>query len=263
MQLIDDALNAIAADPDARTYWVDPLLGGVNGDLAAEARFPRYSLDLDRTAVNLRHLDLEQPLQHALVAAGYNDLRPFRGAADAEHVNLDPLPFTVPLGGHLLVIRQDGLRPPQVQSDGAHSVGLFNDAGYDVAFMLQELLIEQFPLCFPQPLEHHLLGGLRGDTAGVVGQRLLGGHLVPHSCGGLDVLSVFQADFTVGVFYRFHHGFESINVDLPGVGVQLDGDVLPRRRVVFFERGRQGHFNRLQHLFSGQVTLRGQLSQRY
>ena len=44
--------------------------------------------------------------------------------------------------------------------------------------MLLELLVEEVSLGFSEALQYNLLGGLRCDTAGVVGQRLSGRNLV-------------------------------------------------------------------------------------
>ena len=60
VELIDDVLDADAAQADAGADRVDALLARVDGDLAAEAGLARDRLDLDGAAEDLRHLQLEQ-----------------------------------------------------------------------------------------------------------------------------------------------------------------------------------------------------------
>ena len=74
-QLRDDGLDARAALADGRADRVEPLLARRDRDLRAAARLAGDRLDLDRPAVDLGDLELEQALQEALVRAADEDLR--------------------------------------------------------------------------------------------------------------------------------------------------------------------------------------------
>ena len=121
--------------------------------------------------------------------------------------------------------------------------------------MLDKLLEEAVALRFPQPLQDNLLGGLGGDAAGVVRERLRRSYFVAHHRRLHDGLGVAKADFPVGVFNLVDHSPQSEHVNVAGVGVELDRDVLARCRVVLLECRSQGDFDGLQHLFLGQVPF--------
>ena len=80
-----------------------------DGDLRAAAGLAGDGLDLDRAAVDLRDLELEQAAQEALVRAAHEDLRARGGAADLEHERLDVLADAVVLERALLGRGEDRL----------------------------------------------------------------------------------------------------------------------------------------------------------
>ena len=92
------------APTGSRPSWRDD-----DRDLRAAARLAGDGLDLDRAAVDLGNLELEQPAQEALVRAADEDLRPAHGAPDLEHERLDVLPDAVVLEGALLGRGEDRL----------------------------------------------------------------------------------------------------------------------------------------------------------
>ena len=169
LELVDYALDSVASHSDTGAHRVNSLLGGVNRHLAPLSRLPRDGLDLDHAVVNFRHLNLKKALEHILVTSGNQDCRPLGGGPHIQHVNLESLALLVPFGGHLLLWRHDRVGPSQVQGHGATVLHVFNYAGDNILFVLDKLFVEEFSLGFPQPLQHHLLGCLRGDAAGIVG----------------------------------------------------------------------------------------------
>ena len=74
-QLGDDGLDARAALADGRADRVEAVLARRDGDLGAAAGLAGDRLDLDRAAVDLGDLELEQALQEALVRPADEDLR--------------------------------------------------------------------------------------------------------------------------------------------------------------------------------------------
>ena len=147
------------------------MLGSTDRYLAAEPGFPGDGLNLNYAVIDFRNFNLKQPFEHVLMASGYYDFRTLGGATNAQDVDLCPLSFAIPLRGHLFFVGQNSLSPAQIQGYGPALLADFNDAGDDVLFMLQELLEQQLPLSFPEPLEDHLFGSLCSDAAGVVRQR--------------------------------------------------------------------------------------------
>ena len=225
----------VAADTDTGPDGVDPRLGRGHSYLAAESGFAGDGLNLDHAVVDLWHLDLEQAFEHVLVAAGDQNLRALGRASNADQVDLGPLALAVTLRGRLFLDREDGLSAAKIQGDGPAGFGLFYHAGDDVALMLLELLVKEVSLGLTQALQYHLLGGLRGDTAGVVGQRLGGRHLVAQHRTLFDGLGFGYGDLFVSVLDRFNHGFQSKNAHFPGVGIEGDRYILARCRVVFLK----------------------------
>ena len=107
-------------------------------------------------------------------------------------------------------------------------VNMVNHPRYDVVFVLDKLLEELFTFSLPQPLQDDLFGGLSGDSAGVVGQWFGGRQFVSDGNRLLDRLSFLQANLSLRVLYVINHRPQCIDVDLSGVGVELDRDVLAR-----------------------------------
>ena len=70
---------------------------------------------------------------------------------------------------HLLGLRQQRLDLAEVEQRVA-LVGLLDDAGDDVALAARVLLVLHLALGLADALQDHLLGGLRGDAAEVVGR---------------------------------------------------------------------------------------------
>ena len=108
-QLGHHGLHATAALADRRADRVQALLAAGHGDLAAAAGLTGDGPDLDRAAVDLRHLELEQAAQEALVGAADVDLGALGGAAHLQHVGLHVLADAVVLHGRLLGRGQDGV----------------------------------------------------------------------------------------------------------------------------------------------------------
>jgi hypothetical protein len=92
----------------------------------------------------------------------HDDLRTLRALAHLCDVRLETLAVTVGLGRHLLGLRQEGLDLPEVEQ-GVPALLLLHDAGDDVALAARELLVGHLALRVAEPLEDHLLRGLRAD----------------------------------------------------------------------------------------------------
>ena len=262
LQFVDNALDAVAPQADAGAYRVNPFLGGVDGNLAAKSGVPRDALDFHRTVIDLRHLNLEETLQHIPVAARDQDLRPLGPVSDVKDEYLNALSLLVPFGGYLFVQGHYGLGTAHIQDYGAIGLQLFYDAGNNVLPVLQEFFVQKFPFRLPEPLQNDLLGGLGRDAAGVVGQGFGRRDFVPQFYIPLDDRGILQGYFPGGVLYVLNHCFEGKDADVAGIRVKGDGDILTGGGVILFEGRRQGHLNGLEHLLLGQMALGGQLCQR-
>ena len=96
-QLGHDGLDARAALADGGTDRIEAVLARRDGHLGAAAGLAGDRLDLDRAAVDLRDLELEQALEEALVRPADEDLRSLGRASDLEHERLDVLADAVVL----------------------------------------------------------------------------------------------------------------------------------------------------------------------
>ncbi len=96
--------------------------------------------------------------------AGEDDLRTLRLAEHVEHVGLDAVAGAVALARHLLAHRQHRLGAPQVD-DHVAALEAPDDAGDDLALAVLVLVEDVLALGVAGALDHHLLGGLRGDAA--------------------------------------------------------------------------------------------------
>ena len=137
-------------------------------DLGPVARLTGCCPDLDHTGGNLRHLELEEPFDQAWVGSAHHDLWALRGLADLDDVGLEAGTVVVALVGDLLRLRQERLDLAEVEQ-GVAVVGLLDDAGDDVALSAGVLVVLHVPLDLTDPLHDHLLGGLCGDAAEVLG----------------------------------------------------------------------------------------------
>ena len=263
LEFVDNALNAVAAQPDAGPHRVNALLSGVDGYLAAKAGVPGNGFDFHGAVINFRHFNLKEPFQHIPVAAGNQDFRAFVALPHIQHIDLDALPLLVALRRHLLLGGHQGLGPAQVQVHRAVGFRLFHHAGDDVAPMLEKFLVEEFPFRFPQALQDYLFSGLGGDAAGDIGNSPLRSHLVPDVGVFFDPAGRLEGNLPAGVFDLGDDGFQGVNAHFPGVGVEGYADVLAGRRVVLAESRGQGHLNGAQYLLPGQMPFRSHLGQRY
>ena len=243
LEFVDDALDAVAAQADAGPHRVNALLSGVDRYLAAKAGVPGDGFDFHGAVIDFRHFNLKEAFQHIPVAAGNQDFRAFGPVPHIQHIDLDALPLLVALGRHLLLRGHNGLGPAQVQVHGAVGFHLFHHAGDDVAPVLEEFLVEEFPFRFPQALQDYLLGGLGGDAAGDIGNSPLRGHLIPNVGVFIDPARGLEGNFPAGVFDFGDDGFQGENAHIPGVGVEGYADVLAGGRVILAESRGQGHLN--------------------
>src|SRR4051794_7087555 len=167
-QLGDDHAHAGAARADTGADRVDAVGVRDDRDLRAVARLARDVLDLDEAVGDLGDLELEQRLDQLGVAARDDDARPLGGGRDLLDDRLDALVVLVALALDLLGLRQQGLDALAQLDERVTRVLLLDDAGDQLADTVAVLLVHHVALRLADPLEDHLLGGLRGDAAEVV-----------------------------------------------------------------------------------------------
>jgi len=131
------------------------------------------------------------------VGAGQDELGALDGPVHLQQVELHALAGAVLLRPDLLGGRKDGLRFAQVY-DGLLGVDTLDNARDDIALAAGELLEEDLPLELTQALQHHLFGGLGGDTAGVPGMDLVQQDIAQHYVG-LAAPGLLQADLRLRV----------------------------------------------------------------
>ena len=81
---------------------------------------------------------------------------------------LDARALLVALAVDLLRPGQQRLDLAEVDEDVPAVAGLLDDAGHDLADAVDVLVVHHLALGLADPLQDHLLGGLRGDAAEVV-----------------------------------------------------------------------------------------------
>src|SRR5205085_4231805 len=104
-QLVDDVLDAAAADADAGPDAVHLHVDGADGDLGPIPGLAGDGLDLDGVVGDLGDLVLEQAAHEVGVAAAEDDLDALAGLADLQDDRLDRLADVVRLAGDLLAAR--------------------------------------------------------------------------------------------------------------------------------------------------------------
>ena len=172
-ELGDDGLDPRPALAHRRAHRVQPLLARRHGDLAPAAGIPRDRLDLHGAGVDLRHLQLEQAAQEALVRPADEDLGALGRPPDLEDEGLDVLADPVVLHRGLLGGREDGLGLAEVEDDRPR-LDAVDGPGDEVALAAGELVEDDVALGLAEALQHDLLGRLGADPAERVLAELLG-----------------------------------------------------------------------------------------
>ncbi len=147
-----------------------PSVWEIDGDLRAVAGLAGHVGDLHEAVGDLRHLELEQLLDQLGVAPGDDDRGPFGRRRDLLDDRLDALGVVVALALDLLGLGQQRLDPFAQLHERVARVRLLHDAGDQLADAVAVLLVHHVALGLANALQDHLLGGLRGDPAEVVGR---------------------------------------------------------------------------------------------
>src|SRR6201996_8798940 len=195
-QLGDDHADARAARADAGADRVDPVGVGDDGDLRAVAGLAGDADDFHQAVRDLRHLELEQRFDQLRAAPADHDRRAFGRVGDVGDDRLDAHPVVVALVVDLLGLRQQRLDPLAQLDQRVALVRLLDDPGDQLADAVLVLVVHHLPLGLADPLQDHLLGGLRGDPAEIFRGDVAGGDLVlvrgDHLRVELGVLRLFQ-----------------------------------------------------------------------
>ena len=228
-QLRDDGLDPCAALAHRGADRIEPFLARRDGDLRSAARFAGDGLDLDRAVVDLRDLELEQPLEEALVRPRHEDLRTLRGATDLEHVGLDVLADPVVLDGRLLGRGEDRLDVLADVEDDRPRLDAVDRARDELALAVGELVEDDVPLGLAEALQDHLLGGLRADPAEDVPVELLDLDEVADGRVRLVCARLLDGELGQRVLDHRHNRPGPKDPDLAGLGIDPDVDVLIAR----------------------------------
>src|ERR671935_152989 len=168
-ELGDDHSHSRPAWADARAHRVDALGLRFDRDLGAIAGLARHGADLDEAVSDLGHLELEELADQLVGAARQHHLGALALGAHLDDDRLDPASLLVALARHLLGAGQDGLHPAQVD-ERVPVVVLLDDPGDDLTDTVGVLVVHHRPLGLVDPLAQHLLRGLAGDAAEVLGR---------------------------------------------------------------------------------------------
>ena len=225
IELAGDRLNADATHPHTRPHRIHPWLARRHRDFGARAGLAGDTLDFDQAAANFGHFQLQEPAQHRGVAARNCDLRAACGPFDIHDVDANLLVQAITLAGNLFPTRHLRLFLVfQVQGNALRidRLNRTDDDLVDLAAKAGELAL---PISLAQALGNHLLGGLRGDTAKVVGGDIHHQQLSQlHTA--VDAPGISQRDFEVAIFDGFDHYLFQEDPRQPRVHVDLGGEIL-------------------------------------
>ena len=177
-QFPDHRIDPAASHADAGTHRVHVVVPARHRHLGPFSRFPNRILDDDRVVVDFGNLGLEQTDQEAGIAPGDHDLGTLGEAVHLDDDRPHPIPHAVFLGAGLLVVREHGLGPADVQHDVAPFVAPHDSVDH-LSDLARVLLEDVLPLRFPNFLENDLLGRLGGDTPQLQG-RFGDLQVIPH-----------------------------------------------------------------------------------
>src|SRR5205807_8422380 len=180
-----------AAQTNACADRVGPGLARAHGERRARAGLAPDARDLHLTVVELRHLELEQPLHETAMRAAHDDLRAVDRATHLEDEHLAVLADEVALVRRLLAAREDRLRLPELEDGGARLEAL-DLAVDDVALAVGVLRVDLLALRLAERLLDDLLRGLRADPPegrrGLLQRdRVAEGDVRLHPAGGVDL----------------------------------------------------------------------------
>ena len=205
--------------------------------------------------MNLRHLQLKQPLDQPRMGAGDEHLGPAVCLADLHHVYPNPVALTDLLALDLLPGGQKrvGKLGAGGEADGYRAVALVHPgdgAGENLVLLGRELVENHAPLRLAHPLDDNLTGGLSGDAAEVFGLDLNAQH-IPQLRPGQGLLRVLQADLSVGIVHHLHHVLFDEHPNLALFLVGVHHHVVRNTLVVPLIGGDQGLGDLPHHIFLG------------
>ena len=265
LEFVDDALDAVAAQPDAGAYGIHAILSGGHGDFAADAGVAGDGADFHGAVADFGYFRFYQAAQQVAVGAADDDFGAAGGLLDFHQEDFDVLPLAVAFPGNLVFVAHHaagalvlGLVGVEVNVNGAvvpfYAVhAAVDDFALEGGILLKDL----FPLGFAQSLDQHLAGGLRRNAAGVVVDFVAFGDLAAQFHVGRDLLGFGQDDLRLRVVDFVHDGAERKDADVAGVGVELDGQVAGAGHAVAAEGRGQGQFHFVQHQVFAQPAFCG------
>ena len=189
------------------------------------------------------------------------------GSAHIQHINPQQLALHIAFAGDLLVLSQQrvGHFVALAHTDD-HIAGTGynpgNGAGEQLLGLAGVALVHHAPLCLPDALDHHLLGGLGGNAA-----ELLIVHgdmdLVPHLGVFLIVPGSVDLDFQSGILHLFHGGLHQVNAEAVLVQIyhHVVGGNIPVILPVLPVGVGQGLLQPLHHIVNGNALQLFQLPQ--
>src|SRR5690606_13732648 len=164
VQLGHHVADPAAERADARALGVHARLARADRDLGAVAGLAGDRRDLHRAVGDLGDLQGEQLAHEVRVRPRQLHRRAAVALADLHHVGAQPVAVLVALAGDLLLRRQDGLDPTEVDQHVPRVLALLDDAADDVALAAGVLAERQLVLRVAEALQDDLLGGGRRDT---------------------------------------------------------------------------------------------------
>ena len=237
-ELFYDGVDPRAFISHAGAHGIDARIVGTDRHFRTVAGFAGDGLDLHDPLRDFGHLLLKQFLDEAGDRARNEDLRIFSAVFDALDKYLEPIAHHVPFGRRLILRKHYPLDFFLAELDGnVFIVHLADKPFHQLALLIGKRGEGIVALGFVQLLQDYLLGGLRGDTAEILGHEA-SDDFVPLLIRGIELLRFFERDFLIPVRHLRHDVLNRLEFDGAAFGIQLDGN-LRAAVVLFFIRGRK------------------------
>ena len=112
----------------------------------------------------------------------------------------------------------------------------------------------QAALALPQALTDHMLGGLGGNAAKLLGFER-GHKALAHLISFADLLGILQADLGVGVFHFLHNVLQKAGAEGADGGVNVHHNIVILHLIILLDGNHNGRLDLLDQIVGGQAAF--------
>ena len=170
------------------------------------------------------HLLFKQTLYQLRMCSGNKNLRALCSLLYLQYIYLDAIHKVILFAGNLFVCGKNRINLAHLHDNISAFLSLY-DGSYNLSFLCNVLVKENFSFCLAEFLYHHLLCGLCGNSAEVLRCYLQIHHIANHIVG-VQHSCHFQRDFQLRIFHRACNGFLRIAGNIAGFSVDNHLNIL-------------------------------------